>query len=185
MEVDQHGEENHVLRSICVFKDTRLHFEFLNDELQDFAHPKVSIGLSIKEVKCDMDGPNMWHFASVFQSILLNRGEKSADLQLIEEAKLNELKMFRPEILQTMVDKEVKKNLCRFAKKQFSRRVTYNIDNCEFSFYNDTEKFATGNIQGAQGMHMIYSNWESKTDIDVDRVTLCNLVDEEKYRRVL
>jgi hypothetical protein len=32
---------------------------------------------------------------------------------------------------------------------------------------------------------MIYSNWESKTDIDVDRVTLCNLVDEEKYRRVL
>ena len=66
MEVDQHGEENHVLRSICVFRDTRLHFEFLNDELQDFAHPKVSIGLSIKEVKCDMDGPNMWHFASVF-----------------------------------------------------------------------------------------------------------------------
>ena len=67
-----------------------------------------------------MDGPNMWHFASVFQSILLNRGEKSADLQLIDEAKQNELKMYKPEVLQEMIDKEVKKNMCRLQKKKFT-----------------------------------------------------------------
>ena len=87
--------------------------------------------------------------------------------------------MYKPEVLQEMIDKEVKKNMCRLQKKKFLRRVTYNIDSCKFSFNNDNIEFAKGSIEGAQGMHMIFSNWESKTDIDVERVTLTNLLETE------
>ena len=34
-------------------------------------------------------------------------------------------------------------------------------------------------------MHLIYSNRESKTDVDVDSVSLTNLLDGEEYRPVL
>merc|ERR1719464_844871 len=116
-----------------------------------------------------MDGPNMWHFSSVFQSVFLNRGEKVQDISAIDEARLRDLEKYSD--LQGMIDKELKKNFDRFGiarKAKFSRRVQYTIDSCEFSFTNQNEKFATGNIDLIKGMHQIYQNRESKTDIDID-----------------
>ena len=42
-----------------------------------------------------MDGPSLWQFLGVFKSTFLDRGEKSEDLLLIEEAKQKDLKKFR------------------------------------------------------------------------------------------
>ena len=42
-----------------------------------------------------MDGPSLWQFLGVFKSTFLDRGEKSEDLLLIEEAKQKDLKKFK------------------------------------------------------------------------------------------
>ena len=60
-------------------------------------NPKIQIDFKLKEVVSELDGPSMWHFLSVFKSIILTRGEKSEDLLLIEEGRLNDLKKYRPE----------------------------------------------------------------------------------------
>ena len=50
---------------------------------------------------------------------------------------------------------------------------------------NHNDKFSSGRIENFSGKHMIYSNRESKSDIDVDRITLYNHVDSDDYRLVL
>jgi hypothetical protein len=39
-----------------------------------------------------MDGPSMWQFLGVFKRTFLDRGEKSIDTLLIEEARAKDLK---------------------------------------------------------------------------------------------
>lgn len=40
-------------------------------------------------------------------------------------------------------------------------------------------------MRGLNGNSLFYSNRESKQDLDIDRITIENLVDDEKYRWVL
>ena len=55
-------------------------------------------------------------------------------------------------------------------KPIFSKRVTYSLEHCEFSFRNLNKKFASGKVQQARGMHHFYANKESKTDIDIEKI---------------
>jgi hypothetical protein len=55
----------------------------------------------------------------------------------------------------------------------------------EFTLYNSNKKFSSGLIENFQGKHMIYVNRESKSDVDIDRITLFNHCDSEEYRMVL
>ena len=50
----------------------------------------------------------------------------------------------------------------------------------EFSFFNLNKKFASGKVEQARGMHWFYANKESKSDIDVDRISLYNHLDTEE-----
>jgi len=40
-------------------------------------------------------------------------------------------------------------------------------------------------VKGIHGSYLIYSNRESKQDLDIDRITIENLLDGENYRWVL
>lgn len=71
-------------------------------------------------------------------------------------------------------------------KPIFVKRVSYSVELCEFSFFNLNTKFASGHIEQARGMHWIYANKESKTDIDVEKIRLINNLDtDEDMREVL
>ena len=59
-------------------------------------------------------------------------------------------------------------------KPIFVKRVSYSFDCCEFSFFNLNKKFASGKVEQARGMHHFYANKESKSDIDVERISLYN-----------
>ena len=74
-----------------------------------------------------MDGPSMWHFMSVFKHTLLARGEKSADLIHIENAKLNDLTNLKESALRDLIDKEINRNMYRLGldvqRPKFARKV--------------------------------------------------------------
>ena len=131
----------------------------------------------------------MWHFMSVFKHTLLARGEKSADLIHIENAKLNDLSNLKESALRDLIDKEINRNMYRLGldvqRPKFARKVQYFIEACEFSFYNQNTKFAEGRIDKAKGLHSIFANKESKSDIDVQRVSMLNLIDADEYRLVV
>lgn len=130
-----------------------------------------------------MDGPSLWQFLGVFKSTFLDRGEKSEDSRLIDEAKQKDLKKFKRDQLRELIDKEVKSamgGLLTQMKPIFVKRVAYSMDSCEFSFFNLSKKFASGKVEQARGMHWFYANKESKSDIDVERISLYNHLENEE-----
>lgn len=127
-----------------------------------------------------MDGPSLWQFLGVFKSTFLDRAEKSEDNLLIDEAKQKDLKKFKPDQLRELIDKEVKSGMVGIftqMKPIFVKRVSYSFDQCKFSFYNLSKKFASGIVEQARGMHWFYANKESKSDIDVERISLYDHLD--------
>ena len=52
----------------------------------------------------------------------------------------------------------------------------------EFSFFNMNKKFASGQVEQARGTHWFYANKESKSDIDVERISLYNHLDTEEEK---
>mmetsp|Transcript_16731 Transcript_16731/g.22566 ORF Transcript_16731/g.22566 Transcript_16731/m.22566 type:complete len:197 (-) Transcript_16731:804-1394(-) len=149
----------------------------------DHHNPLLDIEFKLSSVNCEMDSPSMWQFLGVFKATFLDRGEKSEDQHLIEEARIRDLKSFKPEQLREMIDKEVKSamgSLLNQMKPIFSKRVSYSLEHCEFSFFNLNQKFASGKVEQARGMHWIYANKESKTDIDIEKISLYNHIDEQE-----
>jgi hypothetical protein len=65
-------------------KNINFKFDFLEEEFVDHYNAKNSIDIVIEKLVADMNGPNMWHFIYVLKSILFDRGEKAAEMVLIE-----------------------------------------------------------------------------------------------------
>lgn len=106
---------------------------------------------------------------------MLSRGEKSAELILIEEAKQSDLDEFGANRLKQMIDDEVKVSLYKLGvdsikKPNLTRRVQCMIKTMKFNMFNQDVKFSSGKIESFSIKSMIYSNRESKSDIDVERV---------------
>lgn len=91
----------------------------------------------------------MYQFLGVFKSTFLDRGEKSVDLLLTEEARAKDLKTFKLDKLREMIHNEVQSKMGLIDQKRpiFSKRVSYAINHCEFSFFNLDTKFASGNVE--------------------------------------
>lgn len=53
----------------------------------------MSIDITVNKLEAEVNGPNMWHFIFVLKSILFDRGEKAAEMVLIE-VKLFNLEFF-------------------------------------------------------------------------------------------
>lgn len=80
-----------------------------------------------------------------------------------------------------MIEKEIKGamgSLLNQMKPIFSKRVSYFLEQGEFSLLNLNKKFASGSVEKAHGMHWIYANKESKTDLDIEKISMYDHLDE-------
>jgi len=66
-----------------------------------------------------------------------------------------------------------------------TRKITYAINNGTLELKNDQTKFSTTKLFGCRGQGFIYSNRESKQDIDIDKITMENHIDGDNFRWVL
>ena len=108
---DEDGENINALRKIFSFTSVNLKYVFLQEQYCDSRNPILDIEMKLSSVDCEMDGPSMWQFLGVFKSGFLDRGEKSEDALLIEEAMAKDLKEFKIADLREMIDKEVKNKM--------------------------------------------------------------------------
>ena len=67
----------HVLNKILSVEHYELSVEILNDRNVSYQNPKISIAMHTQKIQSEVDGPNMWHFLSVFAELVFSRGEKS------------------------------------------------------------------------------------------------------------
>ena len=66
-----------------------------------------------------------------------------------------------------------------------SKRITYSINNGSIKLFNQNKQFSALDVKGVHGKSLIYSNRKSKQDLDIERITIENLLDGENYRWVL
>lgn len=72
------------MRKIITVNNVNFTFDFLEEEFVDHLNSKISIDILVEKLESEMNGPNMWHFVHVLKTILFDRGEKAAELILIE-----------------------------------------------------------------------------------------------------
>lgn len=82
---------DNLLRRIIQVKGVNFTFEFLKENFVSHINSKISIDIVVDRLDAEINGPNMWHFIYVLKSILFDRGEKAADIVLIEVINMNSI----------------------------------------------------------------------------------------------
>lgn len=75
---------DNLLRKIIEVRGVKFTFEFLKEEFVSHSNSKMAIDIVVERLDAEINGPNMWHFIYVIKSILFDRGEKAAEIVLIE-----------------------------------------------------------------------------------------------------
>ena len=66
-----------------------------------------------------------------------------------------------------------------------TKMLSYTINNGMLELFNQATKFSTLKVMGLRGKSFIYSNRESKQDLDIDKITIENHLDGDHYKWVL
>ena len=66
-----------------------------------------------------------------------------------------------------------------------TKMISYTINTGMLELFNQNTKFSTLKVMGLRGKGFIYSNRESKQDLDIDKITIENHLDGDHYRWVL
>ena len=149
----QEDRDGNSLEKILTFTSASFKYVFRPESESDQQTPLLDINFQLKQVTCEMDGPSMWRFLGIFQATFLDRGEKSDEAQLVEEAMAKDLTQYKPEGLRDKIDNKIKSAMGsnmhnRHRTPVFSKRVSYEIDRCNFKFRNLEEtEFAKGDIE--------------------------------------
>ena len=94
----------------------------------------------------------------------------------------------KPDYIQDTITKKLKnqyREQQNEIKPDMARQISYIINNGTLELINDKTKFSTLKLFGLRGKGFIYSNRESKQDIDIDKITMENHIDGDSYRWVL
>ena len=70
-------------------------------------------------------------------------------------------------------------------KPDIAKRISYTIGDAKLKLFNNNRQFSALDVKGIHGKYLIYSNRESKQDLDIERITMENLLDGDSYRWVL
>ena len=85
-----------------------------------------------QSISGELDGPNMWHFLSVFSALIFSRGEKSAELIFTEQAKQRDLDNLGIDNLRGLINNEVKKSMMNIVfdctKPNFAKQISMSVD---------------------------------------------------------
>lgn len=138
----------------------------------NYVQPRLDLNIDTHSVLCDFDGVGFHHFMYVIDDLIFSRGEQSTELVFIEEARKRDLKTLGQDQLGDLINNEVKKSMIMVGLDKFkpslAKQINIQIGMADFSLRNQNKKFASGRMEGIRMKTMIYSNRESKNDIDID-----------------
>jgi hypothetical protein len=125
-----------LLRKIILFYDISFSFEFLSLELVDHQLPRLKLDILIERLEGQLNSTEWWHFCQIINAILLNRGEKAAEVTLIEKWRASELKRLNQENIRDIIFAKLKnqyKEQQNLPKPDLARYLNYNIRKANLS----------------------------------------------------
>ena len=70
--------------------------------------PKLKLDILAENLEGQLNSFEWWHFNQIIQQILLNRGERAAEVVLIEKWRAKELKRLNQEIIRDIIYSRMK-----------------------------------------------------------------------------
>ena len=119
----------------------------------------------ISDTKAWFTTQNWWIMIFVIRSILLSTGEKSQQRKDIDEFRSTALEKNKPEILKTLIHRQLKKMVSQFDIKNrpmIDKKIVWEIKHCQMELYEDNLKFSDIELVDFSGNFMLYSNKETK-----------------------
>lgn len=112
-----------------------------------------------------MNGSEWWRFYHVIEQIILSRGEKAAEVILIENRRSKEMKRMKTDFIRDIINSKLKnqyKEQQNEIKPDIAKSISYKINNAKLKLYNLNRQFSALDVKGVHGKYLIYSNRESK-----------------------
>ena len=166
-----------LLRQIMITKEVHFDFDIFHKEFCDHTKPLLNIAIKIYDTKAWFTPQNWWHLVFVIQTILLSTGDKSAESLLIEKYRSEALEKTKVEMMRTLIHRQLKKMVSQFDisnRPMIDKKIQWEIKHGELELYEDTQKFSDIELSDFGGNFMLYSNKETKCDVDIRRIVIEN-----------
>jgi hypothetical protein len=182
------GESENLLRKIIFANNMSINLDFLDADFVDNLNAGITMDVAIERLEGSMNGSEWWRFYHVIEQIVLSRGEKAAEVIQIENRRAKEMKRMKTDFIRDIINSKLKnqyKEQQNEIKPDIAKRVTYSINDAKLKLFNNNRQFSALDVKGIHGKYLIYSNREAKQDLDIEKITVENLLDGENYRWVL
>lgn len=177
-----------LLRQIMKTKEFHFDIDIFHKEFCNYTKPLLNLSIMISDTKAWFTTQNWWIMINVIRSILLSTGEKSQQRKDIDEFRSTALDKNKPEILKTLIHRQLKKMVSQFDinnRPMIDKKIVWEIKHAQMELFEDNLKFSDIELVDFSGHFMLYSNKDTKCDVDIHRIVIENFCDPEAYRLVL
>lgn len=154
-----------MLRKIFVFSSISFNFEFLSTDFVDNINPSLKIDVSVEKMEGQLNSNEWWHFSQIIQAIMLSRGEKAAEVIMIEKWRNREMKRLDLDYIGAMIKTKLKNSYKNQhdERPDLAKNIIFNIGTGKLKLFNlEAKHFASVDVKGVHGNQLFYSNRESK-----------------------
>lgn len=103
-----YSDSENLLRKIIFVNNMSFKFDFLNEDFVDNLNPKLTFDVDIERMEGSFNGSEWWRFYEVIEQIVLSRGEKAAEVILIENRRSKEMKRMKTEFIRDIINSKLK-----------------------------------------------------------------------------
>jgi len=158
-------EGENLLRKIIFVNDISFDFEFLKHTFVDSINPKLKLDIFMERLEGSLNGSEWWHFYHIIHQIMMSRGEKAAEVILIENRRRKQMNGMKTEFIRDIINSKLKnqyKEQPNEIKPDIAKQIKYTINNSKLKLFNQNQQFSALDVKGVYGKSQIYSNRESK-----------------------
>lgn len=132
-------EGENLLRKILFVNDISLNFEFLKQSFVDNTNPRIKLDISIGYLEGSLNGSEWWHFYNIIHPIMMSRGEKAAEVVLIENRRSKLMKRMKTDFIRDSINAKLKgqyKEQQNEIKPDIAKCIKYSIKNGKLKLFN-------------------------------------------------
>jgi hypothetical protein len=137
----------------------------LKENIVDHFNPRIKLNIMIEKCEGKFNGSEWRHFQHILQQIIMSRGEKAAEVILIEKLRSKEISRMKTDFISEFIKSKLKnqyKELQNEIRPDMAKMLSYSIISGNIKLFNQNKHFSTLDIKGIHGKSLIYSNRESK-----------------------
>ena len=113
--------------------------DFLDSDFVDHYNPRIKLNINIERLEGSMNGTEWWRFYHVIEQIVLSRGEKAAEVILVEKYRSKEMKRMKIDFIRDIINSKLKnqyKEQQNDIKPDMAKTISYSINNAKLKLFH-------------------------------------------------